>query len=371
MAIQLFDASNIDRLPWPDNSYSQSVKSLLIPLIRNKPNYYIDNVETTLLALLVDDLVIPISINYAEYKNSYVCSPYGHFVEYCKDQIFGRSKKVLGPLIDFYGFFYKLCKFNRVVIVNNWLFSTNLYPALSHGQIAEIRDFLAKKFPKHAIIFRSINNYHSPELSHALKRAKFHFIPSRIVFISRSDEQKVYTSRMFKSDQAALKASPYEISPLNIEDSKRAAEIYSHLNIHKHSKLNPQFNAQFVQLAIENNFLTFKGLKRNGQLDGVVGYYSAGDVMTCPLYGYDTELTQELKLYRQLSTILLNESKKNSKIYNQSSGAGDFKKLRRAESVVESYAVYTKHLPVYQKAPWSFLKYAMKLFGLPIMKRVT
>ncbi len=342
-----------------------------MPFLKNGTSSYIDNVETRMMALLIDDIVLPVTVNFADYNNSYVCSPYGHYVGYCHDQLSGKRKKLFAPLIDSYGSFYKLGKLNRVVMVNNWLYSTNLYPNLDAKQIQEIKEFLVKKFPHHAIVFRSINDYELLELKEILREHKFHLVPSRIVYFTKADSDSAFKSRMFKSDLSILKNSTYEISSLEIEDAARAAELYHKLNIEKHSKLNPQFNSQFIKMAIENNFLSFKGLRRDGRLDAVVGYYSTDKVMTSPLFGYDTDLPGELGLYRQLSTILLQEAKEAGKLLHQSSGAGDFKKLRRAESAVEYNAVYTKHLPFYQKASWSFLNKIMNTVGLSAMRKMS
>jgi len=43
------------------------------------------------------------------------------------------------------------------VMVNNWLLSTNLYPPSSNETLEAISRFLIERFPKHAIVYRSVN----------------------------------------------------------------------------------------------------------------------------------------------------------------------------------------------------------------------
>jgi hypothetical protein len=289
MVVKLFDSFNIDNLQWPQTSSADAAKNFLIPIIKNGTSFYFNNIKTTMSALQIDDIVLPVTINRADYNNSYVCSPYGHYVGYCHDQLSGKSKKILSPLIDAYGSLFKASKINQVVMVNNWLYSTNLYPKLSTKQIQQIKDFLIQKYPSHTLIFRSINDAQLPELTQILKDEKFKLIPSRIIYLTRADDEKAFKSRMFKSDLTTLSKSEYEISSLNREDSQRVAELYRMLNIDKYSKLNPEFKAEFIQLAIDNQLLSFKGLKKNNRLDAVVGFYTRDHMMTSPLFGYDTK----------------------------------------------------------------------------------
>src|SRR5688572_14191534 len=78
----LFDQTNIDQLPWPENEDGEYAKRSLTPLIKNGISYYVDNIDTIMIALTIDDIVLPITINNREYTNSYVCSPYAHYILY-------------------------------------------------------------------------------------------------------------------------------------------------------------------------------------------------------------------------------------------------------------------------------------------------
>ncbi len=62
------------------------------------------------------------------------------------------------------------CRARDTVHVNNWLLSTNLYPALSEAQIRAITTHLIARFPTHAIAWRSVNTVAGEALLNAHRR---------------------------------------------------------------------------------------------------------------------------------------------------------------------------------------------------------
>ncbi len=374
--VALFDASNIDSLPWPSNEDGEYAKRFLLPLIKNGAQHYIDNVETTMMALLIADLVLPLTINEAQYQNSYVCSPYGHYIGYARESIVhitGRFlEKPLQALIWALGKVLQRGQINKVIIVNNWLFSTNLYPKISHEQVAIITEELKRKFPEHAIVFRSVHTYDGKDLYEILKDNQFHLIASRQVYFINTFKEATFQSRMYKSDLKALRESEHEIvshTDIVLKDIDRIAMLYRAVYLDRHSSLNPQLNANFIKLAIENQILQLHGLRKNGQLDAVSGYFCRKGVMMAPLLGYDTSQSKDNKLYRISSVILTREAKEKKMLYHLSSGAGFYKKLRRAEGNIEYMAVNHGHLPVDRRLPWFALKWMMNSLGVVLMKR--
>lgn len=80
MKIKLYDTTNIDELA--------NVHPFLIPLIKNSPKNYIDNANTQMCALEIDDVVLPITINNNDHhNNSLVCSPYNHYITYAYEEL--------------------------------------------------------------------------------------------------------------------------------------------------------------------------------------------------------------------------------------------------------------------------------------------
>ena len=85
----------------------------------------------------------------------------------------------------------------------------------------------------------------------------------------------------------------------NDEEIKRALNLYNQLYLEKYSQLNPQFSLNFFQLIKQKttgesqSILTAYVLANNNRIDGVIAFFVRDNVMTCPIFGYDTTVSQE------------------------------------------------------------------------------
>lgn len=372
--IQIYNATTIDYLYWPDTEEGQYAKNYLLPLIKNGAKHYIDNAETEMIAIKVDDIVFPATINNTEYENSYVCSPYTLYVNcgFEKMQTINNRylKGVMSLFLNLFKKAFRTGKINKIIFVNNWLFTTNLYPKMSESQIQAIKKALTDRYPDHAIAFRSIANFDNSACFKALENSKFELIACRPVFFLDTKNEETFKARMFKSDLKICKSSQYEVinnDQIKFEDYGRILELYRELYITKYTKYSPQLNLNFIELAVKNKILNMKALRKDGKIDAVMGYFARNGVATSPIFGYDTSLPQDLGLYRIISTLLTLEAKDKGLIVNQSAGAGQYKTLRRAERDIEYTAVYCRHLPIMRRLPWFFMRSVINGIGVRVM----
>ncbi|MCZ4142852.1 GNAT family N-acetyltransferase, partial [Escherichia coli] len=104
--------------------------------------------------------------------NAYVCSPYTHYVRYAKQELSLLQRplleKGLSALLNLVGWGMRRSKFNKVVHVNNWLLSTNLFPAMTGEQAVAVMHAVRERFPDHAVVFRSLCPGLHPEIAAAL-----------------------------------------------------------------------------------------------------------------------------------------------------------------------------------------------------------
>lgn len=373
--VNLYDNSNIETLAWPNTVDGDYAKRFLIPIIKNGVSHYIDNIETTMMALTIDDIVLPITINEHQYQNAYVCSPYGHYIAYAKETLGNFKNRWIGTgILSLIWGLEKIVKagnINKVVIVNNWLFSTGLYPKISSEQITAIQSHLNEHFPQHAILMRSIHTYQCDAFYKALKKNRFDLIGSRQVYFMNTLDEKIFRARMLKSDAKLLRESSFEVlhnSEIPLQEAAQIADLYRSVYVDRYSKLNPQYNANFIKLVLENQILELKALKKDGRIYAVAGYVCRNGVMNSPFLGHDTSMSQEHKLYHLISATLIMEAKKLKMVYHLSSGATAYKKIRRAESNIEYMAVYHRHLPFSGRLPWLILKGLMNGIGIPFLK---
>lgn len=375
--IKIYDKTNIEELIFPISEDGEYAKKCLIPYIKNDPSSYIDNVQTDLKILSIDNLVLPITINNKEYNNSYVVSPYTHYISYSKEEL----KELKNPLLEvilkgilnILGVFLRITKINKVVQVNNWMVSTNLYVDLDQNQINAITEYLTKVYPEHAVVFRSINNYSCKKVYKGLVNCCYHLIASRQVYISKNKStlnrfEKSHISR----DLNLIKKHDYVVETLAKCEDKTASQLvtlYNSLYLDKYSKYNPQFNKEFIKLGINQGLFNVLCVKKDNSIDAFYGYFKRNGFMTAPLFGYKIDLPKERGLYRILSSKLYCESQDNNITLHLSSGAASFKRNRGGFAVIEYNAVYLKHLPFYRRLGWIVLENLINKIAISLLNK--
>jgi hypothetical protein len=377
--IRLCDRNTIDALILTDSELGIFIKNYWLTMMKSASSQFIHNVDTQQFLLAIDDLFLPITVNNQELDNSYVCSPYNHYVTYTKEELKTLKQplleKILASIIDILGKILILGNINQVIIVYNLLLSTNLYPDISTPQIAAITNFLTDKFPNHAIIFRSINTFIDDKFFQNFIDNGYHLIGSRQIYLFNPHDKSAMRSKMrwrWKQDLQLITQQGYELidsNQITPQDIPRIVELYNYLYLEKYSLHNPQFNQEFIKLVLQNPSWHFKFLRKNNQIDGVIGFYEINGVMTTPILGYDTNLPQEHGLYRMLSAQLMVEATNKGIILHQSSGAAEFKRFRGFLANTEYSAVFHQHLPIYRQLVWHFLGLLVNKIALPLMKK--
>lgn len=371
--INLFDRHTIQQLDWPDTVDGEYARRYLLPFMVNGPRAYIKNVETTLSVLQADSVILPLITTTYQPDNSYVCSPYNHYFSYGQEELVRLEnpplealfRLLLKPLMAY----FKRIGFDKAVMVNNWLLSTNLYPAMERSQVKVIIDFLTERFSDYPILFRSVDRSGNPQLYQSLLDFGCHMVFSRQVYYQTP--QSAQHKKQFKIDRSRLRRTPYQVvdgSQLTAADVPRIVFLYNKLYLEKYSYFNPQFNDAFIKLALDNNLLTIKALRHEGQLEAVLGYFTRRGVMTCPLFGYNTDLPKKTGLYVLLSVLASLEGLHQDLRVHLSAGVGPFKRLRGGIAALEYNAVYLRHLSSRQQRSWRILKRILDTVAVPIIQ---
>jgi hypothetical protein len=266
-----------------------------------------------------------------------------------------------------------LARINKVVSLNNWLLSTNLYQDWDGKSIQDMTAFLVKKFPEHIIMSRSLNEQANPELLKQYKQNGYDFVPSRQVYLFDKKNGDYSKKNNTKWDFKLLEDTEYSIvshDDIIPEDYPRITELYNKLYLEKYSYHNPQFTAECIRLWHKHKLIIMQGLRNSdGTLDGIAGCFERGGITTAPLVGYDTSLPQSLGLYRMLIALVIKRAHTHNMVLNASSGASEFKRLRGAVPEIEYSVIYTKHLSLYRRGVWKILTWILINIGIPLMKK--
>lgn len=379
MCIKLHDSSTLHEIDWSTKQDGHYIRDYLTPILKNEAKYFIQNVQTKTYMLEVDHLVLPLTVNDEEYDNSYVCSPYTHYISYAKEELWELKspllEKLLLPPIHILGHWLKWSQINKVVVVNNWFLSTNLYHRMTDKQLEQITLFLKERFPVHAIMFRSLNRRLYPELFSHLSELGFCPLFSRSVYLCYPEKLQQMNRKSRKdlnNDKRLLRNSGYEIldqDALTEDEIKMVRRLYNRLYIEKYSEHNPLFTEAYYLNAFKNHLLQCRVLKKDGKIEGAIGFFTRDGVLTTPILGYDTSLDKREGLYRMLSYLIVEEVVQNNYIGHFSAGAGGFKRSRGAEQENEYSFVYAQHLPKHRQYIWKILHFILQTIVEPLARK--
>ncbi len=352
--------------------------------LRRRPSReWVRNLDVTLDTVTIGDDDVPISISEPSRGNSYVCSPLASYVDYARDELHMLTPglaRAAAPLLGALGRALEAGQVDRVVFVNNWLLSTNLYPRSSPPAVTEgwlnslgpAHRELVLRFPRHAIGFRSLNERSNPGLLTRLEALGYRRVPARRVYWFDGTGDGVSRRSNTRADLALLARGDYRVIPWpRAAPLERAEELYRQLYVEKYPPLNPQFTTGFLREAVRRGVVRLYALERvTGEIDGVLGLVERDGVLTAPIVGYDTRLPMRLGLYRRLMAAVLKETLERGLALNLSAGAGHFKRLRGGSPLLEWTAFYTSHLPARSRWAWAALSNLAEHLGRPILEAV-
>jgi len=354
-----------------ETAYAQ----FLAVLTEGDASRLVENIRTTIAIRRIGEHAIPLSVNDAEYDNSFVCSPYSTLVVYALEELAGVGNRwlrwALSALVRGGGVVLRLTRINAAVVINNWLVSTSPHLHWRGEAAVSVLETIAKAYPGHYILVRSIDDFHHAAFKQALGLAGCDLIPVRQVYYLDLHGDRWLKRRNTQRDLAYLAAT--DLATLGHDDFRardfdRLAWLYGKLYIEKHSRQNPRFTPAFIQACHATGVLRFIGLRdRSGEVVAFAALHMGDDVASAVFIGYDAALPQDLGHYRLIMALMFEEAKRSVRYLNCGAGAGAFKRSRGAVPHAEYMAVYARHLPLWRRLPCRLAAYLMREIGTSVM----
>jgi hypothetical protein len=327
------------------------------------------------LATAAGDL--PVSVHDGRAGDAWVCSPRTTYADYAAEEGARYLPAWAAPLslrlIASLGGSLQWSGIDHAVSINNWLLSTNLYPALALVDPAALLQEAVARWPRHTVWFRSLNAHDNADWLAALQAAGCHLVTSRQVYLYDDVDLRACRHGNLKADLALLRKTPLRHcrdQDVTDADYARIAELYALLYIGKHSRFNPVYDAQFLRLWHRAGLLTFEGFRSDdGRLACVLGLFRQGRTATAPIVGYDTAQPQKMALYRLATACAYRACLDNGWRLNFSAGAAGFKRLRGGVPAIEYSAVYARHLPRRTRTAVAALSTLTCRLGTPLLRR--
>ncbi|HRJ41176.1 MAG TPA: hypothetical protein PL105_04830, partial [Caldilineaceae bacterium] len=139
--VQFYTSEKVSQIVWPETADGKYARRYLLPFLSDGPQAYIRNVHNTeLMVAQVGETILPLTVTHFHPDNSYTCSPYSHYISYGG---YEEVKRLGNPPVEALiraalhpvAWYFRRAGLDRVVYVNNWLLSTNLYPGLDEATI--------------------------------------------------------------------------------------------------------------------------------------------------------------------------------------------------------------------------------------------
>ncbi len=286
--------------------------------------------------------------------NCYVVSATGQYLDYAAEE----TRRIPSPLRRVIAVAASiplrpvLRALDPVVMLDALPLSTVLHPERSACDWREVIACARTVYRGVPLIVRSLDQVASPTLLESLRGIGMVTIPSRLVFHQDPRPEAFWRIRNVRHDVALSRTLPMRTRPLRCDDAARIESLYWRLYGEKHSRLNPEFSAAFLAHAIAAGALHGEGLEYAGRLVAVFLAYAVGDMMTNPVFGYDTSLPQQLGLYRRLSVRTMQYARDRGLRLHASSGAPGFKASRGGVPAIEYHAVDLTSVRGRQRAAW-------------------
>lgn len=289
---------------------------------------------------------------------TYVCSPVTQYARYPAAEARRLEPGWLRPIarlaFTLVGYVLRFCEFDRVVYIDNWLLATNPVRSLGAARYRALADWLVARYPKHAIVHRSVNPTLDEPHAVALDAAGFRRVRARVVYVADPASGRARRNENLRRDRKLHDESRCRIeSTRDARDAPVFARLYRTLYLDQYTALNPAYRTEaFACMIGSANFQTF-ALRNAERVIGFVNSFRRNGVCTGAIVGYDLESPREDGAYRVLIAQLFRDAARAGCVLNLSGGAGGFKTARSAQPVSEYDAVYDRHLPARRRLGWA------------------
>lgn len=346
--------------------YKNKIGNIEEYLLSKKSTQLVNNIRADMVAFSNNDDVLLASVNYKEYDNAIICSPFATYIKYPLDHLESFNARWIKALVlvnaALMGLLCRATRINQLVQLNNNLNSLIKHPSYFSKQISTLTDFFVEKFSKHAIALFRVNDTLDPNLLKSLREKGYIIFPDRAAHVFFPQNEFIKRSHT-KRDISLLNKTPYQIlmhEEIAKEEGERLSELYQRLFIDKHSKYNPIYTAEYFQQALAHQWHHYRALRNpeTGKIDAFISWFYRDGVMICGPLGYDTAVDQKIGLYRMLVALCLKHANEQQLIFNMGAGSDEFKSKRGSAKTMEHTAVYCKHLPYYRHLPWRLLSFA-------------
>lgn len=355
-------------LPRSADYWSECARQLICGLCAKPSETFAENVTAhfglvrlseKLIPVVVPDVPLPAGVAQPQAALVSLVSHYAHYTE----QEMGKRGSVLPKwllkiLFRAFRMYMGLLQTDHVVLVDNWLLTSNPSTRFSTEDLERLTALLSRAFPDRALSFRRIVPSLDPQAAWVFRASGLVHLRYRQVWVSPDSRRALSRFKDQRKDKRLLETSGYQVlgdNALLAEHAERLCQLYRQVYLDKHSGLNAAYSAEFITLLTHCGFMEFRALAKDGKIDTLKSWFVRDGTLFGCLVGYDTTQPRRAGLYRQaIMSQTLEASRLGYPVW-MSGGVASFKSIRGGEPHDEFEAMYVAHLPLWRRWGWRAL----------------
>lgn len=307
----------------------------------------IENVNARVEVILLNGQLIPYSVKDGGWRQSWIHSFTGQYIDEMVSEVNRMEmpsavRTLAKQLLNVGRSLLKLTGEKTVTVFPSFM-STTMYEDFQFDQIQEVTRILVARYPKHAIVYRTLNDKFHQDQMVELNEIGYEEMISRAIYIFDSkDDHSKNERKDLKKDMKRFEKSGYTFTSEICDDEfSQLMPLYKQVYLDKYSDFNPHYTEDFFKFLYKEMGLTWFVVKDIDRIISFMGVSQTGNVLFPAYFGMD----QSVKgLYFMTSGLLYHFAKDNGYTINNSAGAKDYKLARGSRPYLEYHYIYYKHL---------------------------
>ncbi|MGV2876424.1 GNAT family N-acetyltransferase [Macrococcus capreoli] len=333
----------------------------------------IENIHARVEVILLNGQLIPYSVKDGGNKESWIHSFTGQYIDEMHSEVDrmempGVVKTLANQLLNIGRTILRFTGEKTVTVFPSFM-STTMYEGFEFDQIQEVTRILVARFPKHAIVYRTLNDKFHQEKMKQLAGVGYSEMISRAIYIfAPSDGHSKNERKDLKKDMKRFEKSGYTFtSEIKDDEFSQLMPLYKQVYLDKYSDFNPHYTEDFFRFIYNELNLAWFVVKDNDCIISFMGVSQTGNVLFPAYFGMD----QSVKgLYFMTSGLLYNFAKDNGYQINNSAGAKDYKLARGSRPYLEYHYIYYKHLKIVPFVSYALFTKVATPLGKYLLKKL-
>lgn len=287
----------------------------------------------------VEGLPVTVPTQPLPVQTSYILSPCRGWFNYLAQELTAAGAPNASCLVVWAGGCARWLGMERMVVIGNGPVSTNLYSPSDFGALLSAASRAIQGYRHHFLAIRNLTREHHESLIQGLESLGFVALPARVIYEFSAvtwlkQKPPINLTRDLKhlSKSGVLVQTLPRLAP---DQAQQMCELYHRIYLRKHSLLNAQYTPAFFLDMVNNGWMKLLSVSdREERLLGFALLYEQSGVLSVPAVGY-SEFSESLGGYRLIFASIYRHAEHHGLLLNYSSGAGDFKRKRGGQPLLE------------------------------------